>query len=258
LRDLRPEVSAALAAVVDAATAKRPEERYADDREMVADLEDVLAIEASRAGVTSAEATTVLRTLPPRARRRVPFSVLYRRRLVPLAALRSHLGTAAPPGARPVLAHRDVLIHLCAQCASAYNPDAIGSSIAQNNQTAGLAIDGDPSTAWDTQQYFSGSLGKPGVGLYVDATPGTPASRLILDTVTPGFSATIYATNRSPNPTSFAASHWVPLATVHSVSAHQTFTLDRPTVRYTYYLVWITSLPPHEDYVSLNEVLLYS
>ncbi|WP_249011307.1 protein kinase [Conexibacter sp. DBS9H8] len=272
VRELRPEVSATLAAVLDAATAKRPEERYADDQEMVADLEDVLAIEASRAGGTSAEATTVLRTLPPRARRRVPFSILHRRHLIPLAALvslllvaagawlalRSHLGTAAPPGTRAVVAPHANLIHLCTQCASAYNPDAIGSSIAQNNQTAGLAIDGDPSTAWDTQQYYTGSLGKPGVGLYVDAAPGTTASRLIVDTATPGFSATIYATNRSPNPTSFSASDWVPLDTVHSVSAHQTFLLDRPTVRYTYYLVWITSLPPHQDYVSLNEVLLYS
>ena len=71
----RPEVSAALAAVVDTATAKRPEERYADDQELIADLEDVLAIEAARAGgATTGEVTTVLRTLPRRARRRVPFS----------------------------------------------------------------------------------------------------------------------------------------------------------------------------------------
>ena len=45
----RPEVSAALASVVDAATAKRVEDRYADDAELIADLEDVLAIEAARA-----------------------------------------------------------------------------------------------------------------------------------------------------------------------------------------------------------------
>src|SRR6202045_4425756 len=35
----RPEVSAALAAVVDRATAKRQQERYADDAELIADLE---------------------------------------------------------------------------------------------------------------------------------------------------------------------------------------------------------------------------
>ena len=43
----RPEVSAALAAVVDDATAKRQEDRYADDAELIADLEDVLAIETA-------------------------------------------------------------------------------------------------------------------------------------------------------------------------------------------------------------------
>src|SRR5438105_1237287 len=74
----RPEISAALAQVVDAATAKRVEERYADDAELIADLEDVLAIEAARAGSATGEVTTVLRTLPSRKRRRVPFRVRHR------------------------------------------------------------------------------------------------------------------------------------------------------------------------------------
>src|SRR5947208_4591895 len=46
----RPEVSAALAKVIDTATAKRVADRYADDAELIADLEDVLAIETARAG----------------------------------------------------------------------------------------------------------------------------------------------------------------------------------------------------------------
>src|SRR3984893_5372771 len=46
----RPESSAALAAVVETATAKHLEDRYGDDAELIADLEDVLAIEAARAG----------------------------------------------------------------------------------------------------------------------------------------------------------------------------------------------------------------
>src|ERR1700736_1514762 len=71
----RPEVSAALAAVVDNATAKHQEERYADDAELIADLEDVLAIETARAGSATGEVTSVLRTLPSSAQRRVPFRV---------------------------------------------------------------------------------------------------------------------------------------------------------------------------------------
>src|SRR3954467_14495093 len=59
----RPEVSSALAAVVDRATAKDLDRRYASDRELIADLEDVLAIETSRSGQSTGEATAVLRTL---------------------------------------------------------------------------------------------------------------------------------------------------------------------------------------------------
>src|SRR5207248_6520167 len=71
----RPEISAALAQVVDAATAKRVEERYADDAELIADLEDVLAIETARAGSATGEVTSVLRTLPSQTQRRIPFRI---------------------------------------------------------------------------------------------------------------------------------------------------------------------------------------
>src|SRR3954449_9565592 len=60
----RPEVSAALAAIVERSTAKETRNRYGTVDEMVHDLEQVLAIEAARAGETSGEATAVLRALP--------------------------------------------------------------------------------------------------------------------------------------------------------------------------------------------------
>src|SRR5438034_9301239 len=68
----RPEVSSALAAVLDHATAKDLEHRYSDDRELIADLEDVLSIETARTGQATGEATSVLQTLPSSARRRLP------------------------------------------------------------------------------------------------------------------------------------------------------------------------------------------
>src|SRR5437588_4844809 len=71
----RAEVSAALASVIDTATAKRLEDRYRDADEMIADLEEVLAIETSRAGSASGEATAVLRTLPSGTQRRISFSL---------------------------------------------------------------------------------------------------------------------------------------------------------------------------------------
>src|SRR5918998_1907887 len=60
----RPEISAALAAVIEHATTKETRHRYATVDAMVHDLEEVLAIEAARSGETSGEATTVLRSLP--------------------------------------------------------------------------------------------------------------------------------------------------------------------------------------------------
>src|ERR671916_433403 len=59
----RPEISAALAAVVERSTAKETQNRYADIGEMVHDLEEVLAIEAARTGQATGEATTVLKSL---------------------------------------------------------------------------------------------------------------------------------------------------------------------------------------------------
>src|SRR5947209_647898 len=47
IQSQRPEISSALAAVLDTATAKRLDERYGDDAALIADLEDVLAIEAA-------------------------------------------------------------------------------------------------------------------------------------------------------------------------------------------------------------------
>src|SRR3954454_3367609 len=46
----RPEVSSALAAVIDRATAKELDQRYSDDTQLIADLEDVLSIETARTG----------------------------------------------------------------------------------------------------------------------------------------------------------------------------------------------------------------
>src|SRR3954451_7396094 len=82
LQSRRPEISSATAAVVDRATAKDLSKRYTDDAELIADLEDVLAIETARAGQATGEATAILRTLPPRAGRRLPLRLRFSPRVV--------------------------------------------------------------------------------------------------------------------------------------------------------------------------------
>ena len=70
----RPEVSAALASVIERATAKDPAHRYATDAELIAELEDAMAIETARSGSVDGEATAVLRTLPATPAGACPFA----------------------------------------------------------------------------------------------------------------------------------------------------------------------------------------
>ena len=65
----RPEVSAAVALVVERSTAKDPDERYQRVSEMIDDLSTALEVEAARAGSTTGEATSVLDAVPPPKRK---------------------------------------------------------------------------------------------------------------------------------------------------------------------------------------------
>ena len=205
----RPEVSAALAAVVETATAKRQEDRYANDAELIADLEDVLAIETARAGSATGEVTTVLRTLPSRhpaagaagdpppgpdgdpgarwcSRSSPAWRCGWRRA--------THHGTGPPRTHRP---ERGPGAGNGASGAHGFNP--LGNPT-DEHPDAGLAIDNDPNTAWTTQHYTGGNLGKAGTGIYLDASPGVAARQLTIRTATPGWSATIYARNDAARP----------------------------------------------------------
>jgi serine/threonine-protein kinase len=268
----RPEVSAALAAVVDTATAKRLEDRYSNPTVLIADLEDALAIETSRAGIATGEVTAVLRTLPSRKQRRVPFWLRHRviSALLSLAVLgaaggvgvwlatRAHHGTgrAVQPPPLPRLSQ----VPLCEHCAHAYNPDGIGGT-SQNDNQVGLAIDNDPQTYWQTQRYYSGTLEKPGVGIYVDAKPRVVASELRLITSTPGFSVQIRARNTKPKSNAYdpggSGDGWTEIGSAAYVRARQNVRLSTGGVAYRYYLVWITSLPPGQESIDVNEIVLY-
>ncbi len=268
----RPEVSAALAAVIDTATAKRVQDRYRDADEMIADLEDTLAIETSRAGNATGEVTAVLRTLPSRKQRRIPFSLRHRAGAGLLTILivagaaaavvwlvsRAHHGVGHSSQPAP---HALSQVFLCQTCAQAYNPDGLGGDTAQNDNRAALAIDGNPSTYWQTEQYYSGTLGKPGVGIFVDAKPGVAARELRLQTSTPGFNAQIRATNTPPSLTATdpggTADGWTQLANLASVRRRADVKFNTGGQRYRYYLVWITTLPPGQNSVTINEIQLY-
>jgi serine/threonine-protein kinase len=262
----RPEISAALAAVLDRATAKRQEERYADDAELIADLEDVLAIEAARAGAATGEVTTVLRTLPSRKRQRVPYRVRHRivtggLAILAIAAVaggvawlvtRAHHGTGVPGAVTHI--HHEALqpVDLCQSCAQGFNP--LGSPTNEAPDAA-LAIDDQPNTFWKTQQYYDRKLEKAGTGIYLNASPGTAARGLRIDNVTPGFTVRIYARHNQP-PITWPDPGWVAVSARTKVGSSTLIPLHTAGTRYKYYLVWITDIAGHEQLV-INEITLF-
>jgi tRNA A-37 threonylcarbamoyl transferase component Bud32 len=262
LQKRRPQVSAALAAVVERATAKHLARRYAAAKELIADLEEVLAIEAVRTGsAPGREATVVLRSLPPSSARRLPIRArhpgaiaiamalaLVVTAIVLLALLKStHAGTPAP--ANLPASAGEVLVHLGQTAAIAYNPFGTGP---EDPGTVGNAIDGNDSTFWQTSTYNSGRLLESGTGFFVDAKPGVAANQAVLETPTPGFHLQVWGSNYVPpwqsNPApiqgvSPATLGWTLLASARTGATTTTTKLAHVAER-RYYLLWITDLGP--------------
>jgi serine/threonine-protein kinase len=245
----RPEISAALAAVIERATAKETRNRYATVDAMVHDLEQVLAIEAARTGETSGEATAVLRSLPSDTADFAPGRLRHPRRaliasvlvlavaagLIAWFATRTERGPGE--GATPKTPGLST-VNLDSDAASDYDPQGDGE---ESPEAARNAIDGNLTTNWDTETYSGGFAGsnKSGVGLYVDAGQPIRARQLDLVTATPGFQAEVYAANTIPG----QIRDWTSVAPRGRVAQEQRFRLDTDGTGYRYYLLWIVELP---------------
>jgi eukaryotic-like serine/threonine-protein kinase len=269
----RPEVSAALAAVVDRATEKKLERRYDHASAFVADLEEALAIETSRAGHATGEVTTVLRTLPGTTKRRLPLRLRHRWRMVGVVAAaaaivaavllaiasNTHRGTNNGSGLPPPTG-RETSVSLGQNAAHDYNP--FGNT-PEHPQQVGLAVDGIPGTVWTTESYDGGNLNKPGVGLYVDASPGVNGSSVEITTQEPGFTAEIWGANtivaypQGDRTKTLNDRGWTQLTNPTVVRSTQRIGLDSGTQRFRYYLVWITQLPPGLNKTDIDELALY-
>ena len=262
----RPEVSSALAAVVDKATEKDLDRRYADDRELAADLEEVLSIEFARSGQITGEATVVFKSLPAKTRRRVPASVAHPTRIFAV------LGLAAVVAVVLVLALKDNTSRGTRNAADpparsepgikgvSFSQDAAHDYDPNGDQQEHPAdvrnvVDGDPNTSWTTESYRGGTLsGKPGVGIYVDAHPSANGVKLQIDSPTPGWRGTIYGATKSP-PKAITDPGWKAIGDIGRADKKTTVDLDGTPFRY--YLVWIQSLPPGKESVAISEVRLY-
>jgi serine/threonine-protein kinase len=264
---LRPEISSTLASIVDRATAKDLGRRYSDSAELISDLEGALALETARSGSASAQVTEVLRSLPSRKRRLVPLRLrlpgwapvaigILAVALVVLGivlANRTHSGTGSVPEHHP----RNLApVSLAADAAHAYDPFGDHQ---EHSSDSDLAIDANLNTFWSTEHYSGGALGKPGIGLYVDASPGVAARALEVRDSTPGFSAAIYATIASPpsaldSGSSLQSGGWTQVAAERTFAAHTTVPLATGGRRFRFYLLWITRLAPNADTAQLNEL----
>ena len=206
----RPEISAALAAVVERATAKETRNRYATVGEMVHDLEEVLAIEAARSGQATGEATTVLRSLSDDTADFAPQRLRHPRRalFISIAVLgdrRRHCRLLRHPhregagaGGDAAAAPASSAWRCPSDAAHDYDPEGDGQESPSQVQ---FAIDGLPTTVWNSEQYEGGFEGsnKSGVGLYVNAGSRVAARQMDVVTSTPGFQAAVYASDSVPS-----------------------------------------------------------
>jgi serine/threonine protein kinase len=249
----RPEISAALASVVERSTAKETQNRYPAVSQMVHDLEEVLAIEAARTGQATGEATTVLQSLSGDTADFVPARLRRPKRALALTLLvlalvaatavflaaRTEKGTGGTVVKKPAELSE---VRLAGNAASDYDPEGDNK---ESEDATRNAIDGNPTTNWNTETYQGGFEGshKSGVGIYVDAGKPIAARGLTLVTATPGFRARVYASETVPA----RISGWVPVSPVQRVEEDHTFRLRTRARKFRNYLLWLTKLPEQNE-----------
>jgi hypothetical protein len=118
--------------------------------------------------------------------------------------------------------------------------DPQGNDRAEHPDEVGLAVDGDPATAWSTETYRSrqdfGGL-KDGVGIIFDVGDGAEVEQLVVATPNQGWSATVHVADSVGG----SIADWgEPAATVIGAGAGET-TVDLDADG-RYVLLWITDL----------------
>ncbi len=226
VRAVRPDVPPRVDAAVQRAMAKRPSDRFPTMADFGRELD-------ACAGDTE-EGTQVIAP-PPRA--------VHRRRLSPWPLVVVLLGVIALGAAGAYLLFHATgsspshsggsggVVRLSA--VTAYDPFGTGTP-GEDNVDAPKASDGNPASAWSTEDYHDGTLNKPGVGLVLDAGKDATVKQIVVDTTTHGFTAVIRAGDSEKHfPDTVSSSQVVSSATT-------TFALSGSAHRY--YLLWITDL----------------
>lgn len=150
----------------------------------------------------------------------------------PPPALPPAQASAPGTGRASLVWHRPPLVQ-------SFDPEGDGK---ENDDAAGLAVDRDPTTSWETDTYRGnphfGGL-KSGVGLLLDLRRPVAVSIAELALSAPGADVQIRAGNAAPT----QANDLRLVSSATHTSTHPRMTFDR-AVRARYWLVWFTSLPP--------------
>ena len=247
----RPELSAAVALVVERSTAKNQAERYGGINEMIDDLETALEVEAARAGSTTGEATSVLDAVPPPKRKlssRARWSWTAIAALLLIAGGTLLVVQLISSGIGGGGADKGKGSSLAISSATDYDPqgdeEEVGSKV-------GLVVDGDPTgTAWETEHYDSDTFAgtkigaEPGVGVYViTASPATP-HKMVVSSPTPGWDASVYAAPAGPPSDLSGWGEPVGEATDAGTTQDIDLTVRQPS---TYFLLWFTKASEARD-----------
>jgi serine/threonine-protein kinase len=246
----RPEVSSALAAVIERATEKKPEKRYPDMGAMLADLERALDVEVARAGRSTGEATTVLDSVSQRHRLVTPRRVSIAGVLLVLAGTAAALIIAGVVGDDERGGNGgggpDNTAGTAIPLAEATDFDPIGGDGELASETP-KAIDEDPAgTAWVSEHYDTEDFGglKDGVGIYVETEAPVEPVAMQVTTAEGGWAGDVYATADDP-PTTLEG--WgEPIGQVPNADTETRIPLQVAGPS-QYFLLWFTSLPSSTD-----------
>jgi hypothetical protein len=117
--------------------------------------------------------------------------------------------------------------------------DPHGDNLEEHPDEVALAVDGDPATGWETEDYHASFelQEKPGVGLRFDFGSPREIAAVELTSSTPSYDVEILA---GDEPGDFETD-FEQIATQDDVAADDRITFD--PAEYRYWLVWITSLP---------------
>ena len=240
----RPEISSALAAVVERATAKDVEKRYPDMSAFLADLEGALEVEVARSGTSHGQATDVLDAVPSRRKLLTPRRMSAAGVMLVLGAVAVALVIAALTGSNnkqtPSAQASGIPIPL--QTATDFDPPP-GDGTEHTDELPN-AIDQDPNTAWTTETYqttpvVQDSVGKPGVGLIVSSGKPAAARTMTIRSANGGWDAKVYGSLTEPTTLSGWGS---PIGAVTDANSEQTIQLTETRARN--FLIWITKLSP--------------